>query len=74
VAKLEPTLVIELLQDNIALYYMGRKIPVIPLYATPLLHYVQYVAPYVAKRLVDAGKKRFHMRDARAARNNSASL
>jgi hypothetical protein len=61
-------LTVELLQDSFSLYYKGRKIPAVPLYATPLLHYVQYVAPYVAKRLVDAGMRRFRMRDARAAR------
>jgi hypothetical protein len=61
-------LTVELLQDSFSLYYKGRKIPAVPLYATPLLHYVQYVAPYVAKRLVDAGIRRFRMRDARAAR------
>jgi hypothetical protein len=66
-AKLESTLVIELLQDNIAIYYKGRKIPVIPLYATPFLHYVQYVAPYVAKRLVETGRKKFRVQDLRAA-------
>jgi len=61
-------LTVELLQDSFALYYKGRKIPAVPLYATPLLHYVQYVAPYVAKRLADAGVRRFRMRDAKAAR------
>ncbi len=61
-------LTVELLQDSLALYYKGRKIPAVPLYATPLLHHVQYIAPYVAKRLADAGVRRFRMRDAKAAR------
>ena len=61
-------LTLEIMQDGISLYYKGRKIPVVTLYATPFLHYIQFVAPYVAKRLVEAGIAKFHMQDARAAR------
>lgn len=61
-------LALEISQDNIAVYYRGRKIPVVPLYTTPALHYIQYVAMYVAKRLIDSGIEKFAIKDARAAK------
>ncbi|ACB40196.1 hypothetical protein [Pyrobaculum neutrophilum] len=58
----------ELYQDHLAVYYRGRKIPVLPLYTTPTLHHVQYVAAYVARRLLEAGVLRFKTGDPRAAK------
>ncbi|MEM1597617.1 MAG: hypothetical protein QXP31_10000 [Pyrobaculum sp.] len=55
-------------ENEAAVYYKGRKIPTVPLYATPLLHYVQHVAPYVAKRLADAKTYEFYTADRAAGR------
>jgi len=69
-AMLEGTgeLAIEMFQDSITVYYRGKKIPVLALYATPTLHYIQFVAPYVARRLIESKIAEFRIWDRRAAR------
>ncbi|MGC9050295.1 hypothetical protein [Pyrobaculum sp.] len=58
----------QLYQDSFAIYYKGRKIPTIALYTTPTLHYIQHVAPYVAKRLAEMGITEFRHSNPHAAR------
>ncbi len=61
-------IVYQLYQEGLAVYYKGRRIPTALLYTTPALHYIQYVALYVAKRLADAGIAQFRHGDPKAAR------
>jgi len=61
-------LIYQLYQDSLAIYYRGRRIPTIALYTTPTLHYIQYVAPYVAKRLAEMGITEFRHGNPLAAR------
>lgn len=61
-------MIVELLEDNFTIYYRDRKIPTIPLYLTATLSHVQFIAPYVAKRLVDLGVEKFRKLDPVATR------
>ncbi|MEZ0319246.1 MAG: hypothetical protein ABWK05_04530 [Pyrobaculum sp.] len=55
-------------ENDVAFYYKGRKILTILLYMTPLLHYVQHVAPHVARRLAEAKVYEFYTTDPAAGR------
>jgi len=55
-------------EDGVAIYHKGKKIVAPVLYLTPTLHYVQHVAPHVAKRLVDMGIEKFYTDDEAAGR------
>lgn len=60
-------IIYELDENNIAIYYKGRKIPTVPLYVTPTVHYIHAVAPHLARRLLEIGVAEFSMEDPRAA-------
>ncbi|MFN7105066.1 MAG: hypothetical protein ACK4M3_00515, partial [Pyrobaculum sp.] len=54
--------------DDVAYYHMGRRVPTVALYVNPTLHHVHYVAPYVAKRLLESEISHFSHPDVRASR------
>ncbi|MEM4578445.1 MAG: hypothetical protein QXU59_06440 [Pyrobaculum sp.] len=54
---------IDILGDNLTIYYKGRKIPTVPLYVTTTLSYTQFIVPYVAKRLIDLNIYKFKKQD-----------